>query len=49
LDLSTRGIYPSYDRVGSLLPASMQGAYIVEMVRHNREHLGIPKHHAAIC
>jgi len=48
LDLHTRGIYPSYDRVGSLLPAGMQGAYIVEIVRHNREMLGIPKHHAAI-
>ena len=48
LDLYTRGIYPSYDRVGSLLPASMQGAYIVDIVRGNRERLGIPKHHAAI-
>jgi hypothetical protein len=48
LDLHTRGIYPSYDRVASLLPASMQGAYIVDMVRGNRERLGIPKHHAAI-
>jgi hypothetical protein len=48
LDLHTRGIYPSYDRVGSLLPAGMQGAYIVEIVRHKREMLGIPKHHAAI-
>ena len=48
LDLRTRGVYPSYDRVGSLLPAGMQGAYIVEIVRQNREMLGIPKHHAAI-
>ena len=48
VDLHTRGIYPSYDQVGSLLPAGMQGAYIVEIVRHNRETLGIPKHHAAI-
>jgi hypothetical protein len=48
LDLHTRGIYPSYDRVGSLLPAGMQGGYIVGIVRHNREMLGIPKHHGAI-
>jgi len=48
LDLHTRGVYPSYDRVGSLLPAGMQCAYIVEIVRQNREMLGIPKHHAAI-
>ena len=48
VDLHTRGIYPSYDQVGSLLPVCMQGAYIVEIVRHNREKLGIPKHHAAI-
>lgn len=48
LDLHARGIYPSYDRVGSLLPAGMQGACIVEIVRHSRERLGIPKHHAAI-
>ena len=48
LDLHTRGIYPSYGRVRSLLPASMQGAYIVKMVRQNRERLGIPTHHATI-
>jgi hypothetical protein len=48
VDLHARGVYPSYDQVGSLLPAGMQGGYIVEIVRHNREKLGIPKHYAAI-
>lgn len=45
--LHTWGIYPSYDRVDSLLPDGMRGAYIEEIVRENREMLGIPKHHAA--
>jgi TniQ len=49
LDLHTSGIYPSYGRVGSLLPVDLKGAHIVEIVRHNREILGIPKHHAAMC
>jgi hypothetical protein len=49
MNLHTRGIYPSYGRVRSLLPLDMQGARIVEIVRQNREMLGIPKHHAAIC
>lgn len=48
LDLNNRGIYPSYGRVGSLLPATMQGAHIVELVRQNRERLGIPTHHVTM-
>lgn len=47
VNLHTRGIYPSYDRVDSLLPDGMRGAYIEEIVRENREMSGIPKHHAA--